>query len=227
MSLSRRGWSNKSVVSKSIGVMTKDHREYSMIVAPIQHTETFNSKQSNRSPKARLIAIAYTSLHNTIEVHPNDHLSLTVHTFINYTDVFKHESEMQAAIPELKVSLRETVKKLIDFSDTALQQYHEHAWEKIWSSGFSISHSHAPNVINGYQINATLYYMLSQRSMLLPNQSDQQSNSVLENFNTELSSFIEMETINRSLIYRPDRCYHGHSTLHVCESNCLNCFNNI
>ena len=116
MSLSRRGWSNKSVVSKSIGVMTKDHREYSMIVAPIQHTETFNSKQSNRSPKARLIAIAYTSLHNTIEVHPNDHLSLTVHTFINYTDVFKHESEMQAAIPELKVSLRETVKKLIDFS---------------------------------------------------------------------------------------------------------------
>lgn len=215
MTLSRRGWSNKSVVSKPIGVMTKDHREYSMIVAPIQHTETHNAKQSNRSPKARVIAIAYTSLHNTIEVHPNDRLSLAVHTFINHTDVFQHESEMQAAIPDLKVSLRETVKKLIDFSDTALQQYHEHAWEKLWSSGFSISHSHAPNVINGYQINATLYYMLSQRSMLLPNQSNQQNGSVMEAFGTELSGVIEMESINRSLIYRPDRCYHGHSTLYV------------
>lgn len=212
LTLSR--WSNKSVVSKPIGVTTKDHREYSMIVAPVQHSIENHSgkKQSNRLSKAQAIAIAYPSLHDTIEVHPNDRFSLSVHTFINYTGVFSHESEMQAAIPDLKISLRETVKKLVDFSDTALQQYHEHAWEKIWSSGFSISHSHAPNVVNGYQINATLYYMLSQRPMLLPNQSNQQSNSILENFSNELTN---LETINRSLIYRPDRCYNGHSTLHA------------
>ena len=39
---------------------------------------------------------------------------------------------------------------------------HVDVWRRLWTSGFSISHSLADDVINGDVINATLYYVMSQ-----------------------------------------------------------------
>ncbi|UXI18051.1 transcriptional repressor protein YY1-like [Sarcoptes scabiei] len=206
LNLARKGWFSKSYgPSKSISISTKDHQDYSMLVAPVQ-IQKRNSVKSNILTRA--IAIAYPSLHNSLEVHPNNRYSFTVNTFINYTQPFQKESDLQAAIPDLKVILRESVKKLINFADTSLQQYHEFSWEHLWSSGFSISHSHAPKIVNGYQINATIYYMLSQRPMILP----KKSNSLVENLSNDLFNSVNLETATLNRTYKPDRCYHGHST---------------
>lgn len=193
---------------KPISITTKDHREYSMFVAPVKHNDDW-PKKLNRLNKYQAIAIAYPSLHDTIEIHPNNKFSLDIHTFLNYTAVYDDESKMQAAIPDLKVSLREAVKKLIDYSDRNLQIYHQIYWHNIWSSGFSISYSHAPNAINSYLINATLYYMISQRELVLTNQDH-----ILLELDKDLLNFVNVIK-NNSSIYRPDRCYHGHSTFHV------------
>jgi len=49
----------------------------------------------------------------------------------------------------------------------SLRQLHVDIWRKLWTTGFGISHSMADNAINGQQINATMYYVLSQVSVRL------------------------------------------------------------
>jgi len=43
-----------------------------------------------------------------------------------------------------------------------LAESHANTWRQLWSMGFSISPSLAADAINGDQINATLYYAMSQ-----------------------------------------------------------------
>lgn len=42
------------------------------------------------------------------------------------------------------------------------RRQHKHVWSNLWETGFQISTSLAENVINGDQINATIYAVLSQ-----------------------------------------------------------------
>ena len=44
----------------------------------------------------------------------------------------------------------------------SLRQMHLDIWHSLWTTGFGISHSMAEEAVNGYQINATMYYVLSQ-----------------------------------------------------------------
>ena len=189
-------------------ITTKDHLEYSIIVGQL------SDKTNSVSTKTyRAVAIAYSALHNTIEVPGNDRTILQMQTFINYTNILSREADVQAAIPDLKVLLRDTVKRVLQLSSTSVQLYHDYAWDYLWRSGFSITHSHAPNAINGYQINATIYYLLSQRQMAIHSNVEPPTSSVSVH---ELISLSEMDfpLVERNL-YQPDRCYNGHSTLTV------------
>uniref|UniRef100_A0A5S6QW31 Uncharacterized protein n=1 Tax=Trichuris muris TaxID=70415 RepID=A0A5S6QW31_TRIMR len=67
---------------------------------------------------------------------------------------------------------------------------HLKAWQQLWISGFSISHSRAPTSINGDLINATIYYLLSSYPLVQGQQ----------NYNAPLS-------------VRPHHCYSSHTTL--------------
>ena len=46
--------------------------------------------------------------------------------------------------------------------DNRLRESHISVWHQLWSTGISISYSKAADAINGDQINATMYYVLSQ-----------------------------------------------------------------
>jgi len=77
------------------------------------------------------------------------------------------------------------------------QDLNEKAWRDLWTTGFYISPSRATGALNGYTINATMYYVLSQvRAPLhevgVPQREVDEANKVL-NF--------------------ADGCYGGHHTL--------------
>ncbi len=54
--------------------------------------------------------------------------------------------------------------KAVSMTQLSLKQMHQEIWAQLWTTGFGISHSMADNAVNGKQINATMYYVLSQAS---------------------------------------------------------------
>ena len=55
------------------------------------------------------------------------------------------------------MSLKAAVK-----SSQNLRDDHLNIWKSLWTTGFGISHSMAEEAVNGAQVNATIYYVLSQ-----------------------------------------------------------------
>ncbi|VDP37923.1 unnamed protein product [Soboliphyme baturini] len=80
------------------------------------------------------------------------------------------------------------------FSYESLQKEHVDLWRKTWESGFEISRSLAPHVLNSDVINATLYVMISHSPVLL-HKSASSSDDVFP------------------FEYQPHHCYSAHNTL--------------
>lgn len=219
LQLSRKGWSGRSNSIKPQPIMatTSDHREYSVLTGQMDIATEPNGKSPLKTnSKIVAFAVAYPSLHSTIEVQSQSQSLLVMQTFINYTKPLSGTNDGQAAIVDLKVSLRETIKKVVALSPISLQQQHEAAWQSLWLSGFSITHSHAPQAVNGYQINATLYYLLTQRKMPVSNILEMDSH---QTFLPEVVQNTDMDSMSSELrLFKPDRCYNGHSTFHVSNS---------
>lgn len=68
---------------------------------------------------------------------------------------------------------------------------------QLWHSGFGISNSLAPHAINGFNINMTMYYVMS--NALTP----------LHEFTTSPQDKLDLER----QLYFPDRCYESHHTV--------------
>lgn len=194
--LNRKGWTGGSDVKiQQMLLSIKEQKEYTLLVTQLSSTDPRGSSQ------VRAVAIAYSQVTETIEVNSHSQKTLLVQTFVNYTSVTSL-SQIASKVPELKVSIRETAKKVLELSSDAIQRYHSEMWNTLWSSGFGISHSKAPNALNGDQINATLYYMLSQRNAFP--------------FDNDFMSFTDSgHTVSdsKALLLSHDRCYTGHSTL--------------
>ena len=70
---------------------------------------------------------------------------------------------------------------------------------KIWKSGFAISYSLASGAINGDQLNASIYYVLTNNRAPLIELTNQNSSTVSD----------------LKLKFETERCYEGFSTLHA------------
>lgn len=84
------------------------------------------------------VGIAAPDVQETLEVNSHSHKILTFKTFINYSSVFPSQ-QLSGKIPELKSTLRESSKKILDLSSALLQRYHIETWNNLWSTGFSYS----------------------------------------------------------------------------------------
>lgn len=86
------------------------------------------------------------------------------------------DAQEAAAIETMKQLLQQNSFNFIENSDASssstssskkqthhkFRRQHTHVWNNLWETGFHISTSLADNVINGDQINATIYAVLSQ-----------------------------------------------------------------
>lgn len=190
LKLSRKGWTGKSN-PKLQKIMIQHKNDYSLIVG------NFELSDSNSNSRIIAVAIAFSEIPDVIEVNSHSQKTFIVQTFMNHT-IPVSSTQIAAKVPELVIAIRETAKKVIELSSSTLERYHSEMWQNLWSSGFGISHSKAPNTLNGDVINATIYYLLSQRNSF-PNDND-----VINLNDFELS---------KSVMLIPDRCYTGHSTL--------------
>ena len=194
--MSRKGWTGSSDAKiQPMLFPNKELKEYNLLVGQL---DVSDSLLVNR---VKSVAIAYSHILDTIEVNSRGQQTILVHTFVNYT-TSTTSANIAAKVPELKVSVRETVKKVFELSPNTLERHHSEMWNSLWSSGFGISHSMAPNVLNGDRINATIYYLLSQRNTF-PFDTD------LMNFNDFAPTVVQ----SKALLLSPDRCYTGHTTL--------------
>lgn len=97
----------------------------------------------------------------------------------------------------LNLLINENADSLIAINPFKSQ--HTKVWKNLWNTGFQISTSLADDVLNGDQINATIYAVLSQV------RSFEFESSTTEQFRTEIS---------RSLFYA-EGCYDDYHTLQV------------
>ncbi|XP_059469617.1 uncharacterized protein KIAA2013 homolog [Neocloeon triangulifer] len=95
-----------------------------------------------------------------VEVNAHSSATFEFLTSINYSEPVSRS--------EFVAKKRETEQRAVDAMKQAqsqrshLLESHISTWRQLWSMGFSISQSLAAESINGDQINATMYYVMSQ-----------------------------------------------------------------
>ncbi|KAK7500506.1 hypothetical protein BaRGS_00008413 [Batillaria attramentaria] len=132
----------------------------------------------------------------TVTVLPEQSQTTHFLTVVHYTKPIAR-FEANNFLSELASQVEQDMIKGLGFADKHLRQQHARVWGKLWESGFSISHSKAAGVLNGDKINRTIYYVLSN----VP--------APMHDLSTTKKDRLAIEKV----LYYPDRCYQGHSTL--------------
>ncbi|CAH8489973.1 unnamed protein product [Schistosoma turkestanicum] len=86
----------------------------------------------------------------------------------------------------------------LSYPERELRKEHTEAWNFLWTSGITISHSYAPGAVNAKDINTTLYYLASNTPDLLSTQPSL-NNSAINEYQVRYRDY--------------DRCFQGTHTL--------------
>eukprot|EP00095_Tigriopus_kingsejongensis_P001072 snap_masked-scaffold1123_size61443-processed-gene-0.0 protein:Tk01072 transcript:snap_masked-scaffold1123_size61443-processed-gene-0.0-mRNA-1 annotation:"AGAP010005-PA" len=108
----------------------------------------------------RYVTIVAKKLPSAVEVAARMTQSLSVLTAVASSELLTVNDEKTRDSLESE-AIKDLVKAL-GMTSVSLKNLHQEVWRTLWTTGFGISHSMADNAINGHQINATMYYVLSQ-----------------------------------------------------------------
>ncbi|KAI5642612.1 hypothetical protein NE865_05379 [Phthorimaea operculella] len=179
----------KQTIKLHQGVDTKDYEVISGMVALPE------------SDKVIAVAVVCRKMPNMLRIDARDVHDILIFTTVQYSEpISKSEYAKQKDLVEKRaIQEMERVIALTGESSAVrkLRENHARVWDNLWYTGFYISDSKADGVINGEQINATIYAILSQVRSL------------------EHEEHIKPATksqILRTLTYS-EGCYEGHSTL--------------
>ena len=222
----RKGWLNKVSPEDKVQrllVATADNRDYNVHIGRV-YEKNFTPSYKKKKQKEQAIVIGYPDLHETMEIHSRSQGDLLIQTFVNYTNLYEHESEMEAAVPELKNRMRDVASRIVQLSPGTLLLQNTAAWEWLWTTGFTISHSHAPNAINSHQINSTLFHLMIQRPIAVPHDFGPHVSGrpipdlyLLNDISSAAlnTSSPDFEAKWRQEMKSFQGCYNGHSTFHA------------
>nr|XP_024220114.1 uncharacterized protein KIAA2013 homolog [Halyomorpha halys] len=157
---------------------------------------TFNGQIKNLGNNDEVLAIFVTmkAWPSVVELKPHRSTSINIPCIIYQENMNIKDFDQKKPLMEHKS--KEIIQQVLSSSSLQLEQDHVEAWNKLWKTGLSISHSKAAGALNGDKINATVYYVLSSVKM------------------RNVSS-LEMEQSNKKLyISIAEGCYGGyHHTL--------------
>ncbi|EPB70470.1 hypothetical protein ANCCEY_10429 [Ancylostoma ceylanicum] len=105
--------------------------------------------------------------------------------------------DTKPVLNELSKRVISDFSRLNNMAPLAIDTEHENAWKKLNMVTFYLSPSKAPNVLNGGQINATKYILMSNTKAPL----------LEESFPEDKRKALELSS------RRNERCYSEHSTL--------------
>lgn len=123
----------------------------------------------------------------------------TIMTVVKYSSTLLNgkSENLDPILIDLENNVVKEIKSALLIGYKALKQEHENAWRSIWNSGFGISNSLATGAMNGNQLNASIYYSLTNNRAPLFEVTKLPTNS---------SNAVQFST---------ERCYEGFSTLHA------------
>ncbi|XP_043242973.1 uncharacterized protein KIAA2013 homolog isoform X1 [Amphibalanus amphitrite] len=110
------------------------------------------------------VVVVSSTVPGSVAVKASSLASVRIITSVNYTEPVASDQEARQGIGRLGLE-RAAVSaytEAVSEDPSRLLSAHVEVWRRLWTSGFSISHSLADDVINGDVINATLYYVMSQ-----------------------------------------------------------------
>ncbi|OXU28585.1 hypothetical protein TSAR_004806 [Trichomalopsis sarcophagae] len=139
------------------------------------------------SSKVVAVSIVYQAASKNIEVKARGSMKMEYLASIKYSEPIAMDQYRQERDSVREKAIDQMRKALVKQQSLGLKQEHVNTWQKYWHSGFRISDSKAKEAINGYKINSTIYYVLSQVPKALPD--------------------VEKNVINN------EGCYRGHHTL--------------
>ncbi|CAF3440943.1 unnamed protein product [Rotaria socialis] len=152
--------------------------------------------------KSIIVVIITNKITSNIHIKPNGQSKETILTVIKYSSLIHVDSLLNGTYvkdweSKLQKQAKDDLSKALAISFENLLKEHIDTWSSIWQSGFSISRSLAPSVMNGDVINRTIYYVLCSTPSPL--------------YDLQVSDTQRME-LNQTL-FQIDRCYESHSTL--------------
>jgi len=162
-------------------------------------------KIDNRE-KHMCVSIASTKLPSIVELKAHD-LNARFHviTIVRYSSLLvdSKAEHFQSVLKKLEDEVIAEYKGAVDTGVYKLKQEHVNAWKAVWNTGFGISKSFAANTLNGDNINATIYYVLSNH----------------RNFANEIrfENTTDAEAFEKAAENQIDRCYEGFSTLQAAK----------
>lgn len=135
-------------------------------------------------------------------VQPRTREKRTIYTITKFSPLLSDESlQNKTYLENWQITLQKQAKAdltdVLTIPTTNLLKEHINTWSSIWQSGFSISRSLAPSVINGDVINRTMYYVSASTPSPL--------------YDSTIDDKLKNE-LTQSL-FQIDQCYEGHSTL--------------
>lgn len=126
----------------------------------------------------------------------------TIFTVVKFSPILSenylaNRTHLQEIQEQLRTQAKNDLSDVLSVSLTRLLKEHVAVWSSIWESGFYISRSLAPSVINGDVINRTMYYVLcSTPAPLYEINIDERKKEELQ-----------------QNVFQIDQCYESHSTL--------------
>ena len=117
---------------------------------------------ASRKEQHSLAVIVAPKLDDNIVVKSGQTHSLTVLTSIVYSKSMPKDRIKEVNKEDLEEKAVNAIVQAVGLSTDQLRAQHIGVWKDLWTTGFGISHSMAESAVNGAQINATMYYVLSQ-----------------------------------------------------------------
>ncbi|XP_022339612.2 uncharacterized protein KIAA2013 homolog [Crassostrea virginica] len=132
---------------------------------------------------------------NTFTLKSGETKQYQVLTVVNYTKPYEKKPEKETSV--MSAGVIKELKDVLNIGVSTLQAEHVKVWNKLWESGFGISHSKAQGALNADKINTTMYYVMSNVPAPLH----------------DIGVSPTERTRIQQVLHYPDRCYNGHSTL--------------
>ncbi|CAH8533070.1 hypothetical protein MS3_00007017 [Schistosoma haematobium] len=126
---------------------------------------------------------------------------ITEHDLIQFKSDLGHLAKERTRLESL---ISSELMFALSYPESELRKEHTDAWNFLWTSGITISHSYAPGAVNAKDINTTLYYIASNSPDLLSTQSSMMNHSTINEYKVRYKDY--------------NQCFRGTYTL---ETNSL------
>ena len=182
-----RGW--KQVQTERV---TLSHGEgnHEYVVASGVH-------KNSTSESELLISVVSLAVPSSLEIPAKGSISLRVVTVVCTEFVSSGSRPSMAKTDTLKEKAIEMARTFLSLSPKRVKENHISVWQDLFKTGLYISRSLAQNALNGRQINATIYHVLSQAAAPL---------------HAPGLTLLQKSELQNSLIYS-ESCYSGLPTL--------------